>query len=258
MISTAETRREGDTDPTCSVLLAATQRVGSTVLCDLMTTSDCLGYPKEFFLDDARQAFLDGWDLPADTDDATFLQHALRNGTSPNGVFAVKVMADQLDALDRVTQGEGLGAFPEPVVVWLQRRDLLAAAVSQWRAEQTGRWSSAEDGATDGADGDLADVPPNDDTALARIDQLHALKHEHDEVWAARLAACGRPVLRTDYEDWSQDPQALLAMLAAVLGVALDGARPHTNLQPQRDALNDEAARRWWAQGGCDTCPTPR
>lgn len=241
-LRTAETSQDGDTAPDRSVVVCGVQRVGTTLLCDLMTSTDRLGYPKEFFLPQARQAFLGGWDLPTDTDDRTFLQRALRNGTSPNRVFGVKLMADQLPTFHAMTDGRGLDALPRHHLVWLRRRDLLAAAVSQLVAEATGRWSSSR-----------ATHPPMDprEADLDRLDELHGAKHEQEDLWAQALV--GRPVLQAWYEDWTDDPGGLVARLAADVGVDLDGASPRSGLRRQRSEVNAAIEARWRADGG--TCP---
>ncbi|WP_370327839.1 Stf0 family sulfotransferase [Euzebya sp.] len=243
---TAERRVRGTTRPDRSIVLCGSQRVGSTVLCDLLTTTGRLGHPKEYFLDDARSAFVRAWGLPADVDDATFLERAAVDGTSPNGVFAAKVMADQLGTLDRVTAGRGLHALPRPHAVLLTRRDKVAAAVSQWRAEVTGAWSS---------DRPPAEGPDPASADLGRIGVLHDRKHAEEARWRDRLAADGLPWFAATYEEWAPDPLVLVERVAAAVGADLRGTSPTTDLRPQRDEVNEEVAARWAADaGGCAAC----
>ncbi len=245
----AETRVEGDTPPQRSIVVCGTQRVGTTLLCDLMTTSGRLGYPKEFFLPKARQAFLRGWGLPADTVDEVLLHHVLRNGTSPNGVFATKLMADQLGPFDQMTGGAGLSALPSPTLVWLRRRDLLATAVSQWIAEMTGRWSTVSEQPPPPIDPRTAD--------MVRIDTLHRAKHEQEARWVDRLT--GHPVLEAWYEDWTARPTELLAQVAAAAGVDVAGTSPTSGLRRQSGPANAAIAARWQAEfGPCQRCDRPR
>lgn len=251
MIRHVETRRSGSTRPARSLLLCGVQRVGTTMLCDLLTTSDRLGYPKEFFLPQARPAFLRAWNFPDDVANSTFLHRILHDGTTRNGVFAAKIMADQLDEVDRVTDGAGLRAFPDPLAVVLTRDDKVAAAVSQWRAEVTGEWSSRAERAAQPIDPAAADID--------RISELHDRKHEEESAWRRRLSLDEIPWIEAAYERWSPRPLRLIGDIADRLDVDLVGASATTALRPQRDHASALVLDRWeQSTTGCRRCADAR
>src|SRR3954471_20919580 len=120
--------------PEQSYLVAATPRSGSTLLCELLASTGVAGRPAEHF--EALQAtglprqpreYFDGVDAPEVLDLLAPTQPgapvtpeafrrtydaALRDGTTPNGVFASKVMwgylPDLLLGLRTLPQSQGL------------------------------------------------------------------------------------------------------------------------------------------------------
>ena len=69
-------------------------------------------------------------------------------GTTPNGVFAAKLMWDHVERLTALGPLDEL--FDRPRYVWVRRGDVVRQAVSLWRAMQTQSW---RDDSTDGAAG---------------------------------------------------------------------------------------------------------
>lgn len=72
-------------------------------------------------------------------------------GTTPNGVFGVKIMASQMDAMmmrlrlipgmEQASLAEALGkVFSNPKYIYLSRADKIAQAVSYAKAIQSGLW----------------------------------------------------------------------------------------------------------------------
>src|SRR4051795_8940354 len=162
-----------------SYLIAATPRSGSTLLCELLAATGVAGRPAEHFEDlqangRPRQPreYFDGVGDPAVlellaptepgapvTPDASRRRcaSALREGMTPNGVFATKVMwsylPDLLHGLQALPQCAGLrgaaalaAAFPGLRHVQVLRRDKGAQGVSLWTAGQTAQWRDEGDG----------------------------------------------------------------------------------------------------------------
>src|SRR3954453_16229905 len=150
-----------------SYLIAATPRSGSTLLCELLAATGVAGRPAEHFEDlhatgrprQPREYFDRVGDpavlellAPTEpgapvTPDASRrrCESALREGMTPNGVFATKVMwsylPDLLHGLQALPQCAGLqgapalaAAFPGLRHVQVLRRDKVAHAVSLWTA----------------------------------------------------------------------------------------------------------------------------
>jgi trehalose 2-sulfotransferase len=248
----AEHRRAGTTyPPTRSLLLCAAPRTGSTLLCELLTGTDVLGYPKEPFAPASLAACAEAWDTPGpDVDPAAYLRAALRNGTSPDGTFSTKVMWDHVDGLRRWgrrrRRTEVFSLFPRPHALLVTRRDKVAAAVSWVRARSTGTWSRSPGGRNP--------RPPTLD--LDEITAAHRAQHAAEEGWRSLLAAVPTvPTATLAYEDLAADHAAAVATAARLLGreVATPPLRP--TLTVQRDAWTVDAIARWTeATGGCSRC----
>src|SRR3954468_15559667 len=82
--------------PRSSYLVCGTPRTGSTLLCSLLTSTGVAGRPESYFReqDEPEGATRVGVEVAADGsfDYRRFAAGAVRAGTSPNGVFAARVM----------------------------------------------------------------------------------------------------------------------------------------------------------------------
>lgn len=174
------------------IVVAAVQRSGSTMICDDMTRTGVLGRPEEWFL---------SWQSRSGCDWSAELEAVRQRGTTDNGVFAVKLMANQLAGTDRrlaTFLPAARGTHPhllrflnseETTWVWVRRRDTLAQAISHYLAKQSGvyhiRKSNA--GFLPGAAvfeptfrEKTAGEPPYDFAAILR--EWHILA-QHEMVW---------------------------------------------------------------------------
>jgi trehalose 2-sulfotransferase len=176
------------TDVRRSYLVCATQRSGSTLLCELLKDTGVAGRPHEFFeamrdtgVPPHPRDFLHGLEIPEArrirddprppvapaysslaglTDYREHIERTLALGTTSNGVFGAKLMFNQLDELHalagRLPEFSGLEIdellghlLGAPRYIWISRRDVVRQAVSMWKALQTRRWR-AGDGDGDG------------------------------------------------------------------------------------------------------------
>src|SRR4051794_16330016 len=155
------------TYPEQSYLVAATPRSGSTLMCELLAGTGVAGRPAEYFeplhatgLPRQPRQYFEGLEAPEVLDllaptvpGATVTPEAfrerydaaLREGTTPNGVFAAKVMwgylPDLLLGLHSLPGHEHhrgadalAAAFPGLRHVQVLRRDKVGQAVSLWTA----------------------------------------------------------------------------------------------------------------------------
>lgn len=252
-MSAAERRTAGSTwPPTRTIVLCATPRTGSTLACDVLAGTERLGYPKEPFAAVAVRACAQAWAVPdLDADPDTYLRAALTNGTTPNGICAVKVMWEDVPRLARATdrhEADVLDCFVDPVALLVTRRDVLAAAISQHRAEQTGEWSSDDASART-----RPDAPD-----LDRVSSLHDAQHDGVERWRALVAGAAVPSAEVVYEDVAGEPGRIAAVAARLVGVRLDAApEVRTRLRVQRDDWNERVRHGWIEHtGGCTRgCP---
>ena len=123
------------------IILCATQRCGSTMIVEDMRNTGVLGRPEEWFI--PWQKDLSG------EDPAASLAAIRQRASSENGICAIKVMADQLHAVENnlkhvIKPPPGPmffrfhKVFEKAVWVWLRRDDIVAQAVSRLMARQTG------------------------------------------------------------------------------------------------------------------------
>lgn len=131
------------------IVLCATQRCGSTMIIEDMRNTGVLGRPEEWFIPWTPERTDVNW-----TDE---LERVRQHGTGANGVFAVKLMANQLTGIEgclRQVLDPPPGRpffrlhklFETATWVWLKRRDTVAQAVSRVMSQQTGI-NHATDGA---------------------------------------------------------------------------------------------------------------
>ncbi len=262
--------------PTLSYLVCATPRSGSTLLCETLLSTGVAGRPREYFeaLKETglprrpREYF---WGLrspevirllPHDANiDASaersptweredYRRHfawALREGTTPNGVFGAKMMwgyfEDFLELARGIPRLGGMGdgsllntAFPGLHYVFISRNDKVRQAVSLWRALQTWEWRK-EAGA------------PQEETIPATrcvysfdaIDHLLDQLRRHEDAWRGFFFRIGRRPLSIVYEDVVGDLPGSVARVLAELGVEppSDWAPPKRSPSRQADELSE-------------------
>lgn len=254
-----------------SYLVCATQRSGSTLLCELLKGTGVAGCPEEYFEamrdtgipphpGDYLDQLPDGSIPPGIRDDPTppaapeysdlrglssyreHLERSFTAGTTPNGVFGAKLMFNQLPELQALAgqlpeyagldRGELLDAlFQRPAYVWVTRRDAVRQAVSLWRALQSRRWRAGD---------------PGDDRdpvySFMAIDHLVGRFEAEERGWGEFFAGQDISPLRLSYEDdLERDPRAAVSAVLKHVGVsAPDCWRPAEPTARQADARSDE------------------
>ena len=233
-----------------SYLVCGTPRTGSTLLCSLLASTGVAGRPESYFREPDEQTWARRLGVPVDSDgsfDYLAFARAVRDaGSTPNGVFAARVMwgtmprivagldptaARDLDALT--------AAFGPLRFVHLRRYDVVGQAVSWARAEQTGCWQH----------GDRATASPRAD--LDQIDDLVRTIAEHDAGWRGWFDRQGVEPWRVRYEDVVADPDRAARELLGQLGVEPPaGWRPDPPHRRQADEVNADWDRRYRARRG--------
>lgn len=266
---------------TCSYLICATPRSGSTLLCEALSNTGLAGYPKEYFealratglprrpreyftaLDDPEVIELgedssrsdDGavqLPLQATLDYAEYLGHVLKEGTTPNGVFGAKVMWGYFG--DFISNLRDIPAYKEPPVpellstifpnlhyIWVTRLDKVRQAISLWRAIQTSTWRKDE----------LSSQPAHQQRDLrfhfGAIDHLVQQIEEHERAWQHFFDDAAIQPYRVIYEDLAANYEATTLQILRYLGIPLAehpmfGELP---LKRQADALSEEWVERY-------------
>ena len=125
-----------------NVVICATQRSGSTMVCDDFISTGILGNPKEYF--DSIVADYRAKKILPSSDDLNIIKNA---STSVNSVSAVKVMANQFSGIGNIYKDlglvEGKGAlgfyefYKDSIWIKLVRRDSVGQAISRYVAKET-------------------------------------------------------------------------------------------------------------------------
>ena len=139
-----------------SYVLCGTPRTGSTLLCSLLSSTGVLGRPESYFREPDEAIWAERFGLPSAggraLDFRGFVASARAAGSTPNGVFAARIM---WGSLDRLLSGHGHpsassdlavleSAFGPLVFVHLRRDGMLEQAVSWCRAEHSGYWQHGD------------------------------------------------------------------------------------------------------------------
>ncbi|WCL55125.1 Stf0 family sulfotransferase [Gimibacter soli] len=237
--------------PAKKIILCATQRCGSTMICEDMRNAGVLGQPEEYFLP---------WNpAKSDANWPQSLGGIIKRATSENGVFAVKLMANQIGKVDACLAGlEGAPvhtdgkAFPhvqamfgDAVWVWLRRDDLVRQAISREMATQTGVNHATAKADDKHFAGNLMKGYKADYNQQARFNE-HALAAkitaivEENLLWQRFFHDWGIEPLTLHYEENCKDFPGYLQRLAAFAGIELAGEFAERKMVRLSNARNDE------------------
>jgi LPS sulfotransferase NodH len=257
--------------PARSYLVCATQRSGSTLMCNLLQDTGVAGVPLEFFEARAKTGrpphpgdYLEGLprtgigirddEHPAQAPEYSSLQglrsyrehleRSFARGITANGVFGAKLMFNQLPELHTLAtelpEYAGLeldellrALFHDPLYVWVRREDTVRQAVSMWKAIQTRSWSKDE-----------AAHRPDPQYSFAALDHLVERFDAEDVGWYRYFAAHRiEPVLVTYERDLEERPRdTVLRVLDGIGVVAPENWHPP---QPTASRQADELSEEW-------------
>ena len=285
------------TRPTRSYLVCATQRSGSTLVCQALKATGVAGRPEEYFeaLQHTGRArrpeeYFNG------VEDSSILSHlgvrgggedprprspqwsrtaydryldwAMEQGTTPNGVFGAKLMWNYLEdfvsLVRNVPEYRDLpladllpAVFPELTFVRVIRANKVRQAVSLWKAVQTASWrQNAEQAAPNDPIPEDTDTPPyksyleQNRPALrfhfGAISHLLGMILANEARWDAFFEHTRiRPVLVL-YENFAADYENSTLSVLRQLGLELPAeAKLEPRMKSQSDGINDDWARRY-------------
>ena len=222
-----------------SYLLCGTPRTGSTLLCSLLSSTGVLGRPESYFREPDEATWAGRFGLPTQgsrvRDYGAFVRAVRAAATTDNGVFAARIMWGSLERIliglrkpavrpDVVALEQAFGTL---VFVHLQRRDVVAQAVSWCRAEQTGFWQQ----------GDVAMRQPEPD--LDRMKELVRTIRHHDAAWRSWFELNAIEPHTITYEQIVDEPRQTVEGIAAHLEVGVPPRwRPTSPHRRQADEVN--------------------
>ena len=220
-----------------SFFICAMPRTGSTMLADVMAGAGVVGRAQEDF----NHTVLPSW---ARVRVGDYLVDCARRAER-TGVLGTKLFWYQceglLHLLRRLHGSRGLSdrelvecIYPHPRFIWIRREDVVAQAVSWWKARTTGVWLDR-------------DAPQGEGVFdFEAIDQRVRMVEEQAVAWRAWFAANAIEPLPLVYEELAADPRGVARQALDFLGVDVPAdlvVEPRT--RRQADALNEEWIRRY-------------
>lgn len=236
----------GGGPPTRRYLIVTTPRAGSTWLAMTLGATGYAGVPGEYLHPAVMKAYADGRGKPS-FDLGGFLAELAPRRTTPNGAFGLKLLAGQtLFSLPEKARAafaaELLGCFDR--VIYLQRRDKVAQALSFYVAQQTNHFTmttAADRDRLHRAQRGLSFAPEDLVRALQRI--------VREDVQAQELRdRADVPTLDLTYEALQADPATQFGRVFDFLGIASDPSTIDAPTYKMRDAeleAQTEAFRQW-------------
>ncbi|MEM6320649.1 MAG: Stf0 family sulfotransferase [Bacteroidota bacterium] len=237
--------------PTKFYALWFSQRNGSTLLCKALEMTNVLGKPAELFTIGPAEKLLTKHKA---VDYAQLQAKVYEMGSSPNGVFGIKLNAPQKNndpiinelklfpvaqAASNLTTNFAVWetVFPACKHIFLTRRNKVRQAVSWWKAIMTNEWHREIGG--------LAKV---NDAAISNKYDFNAIKHLLTETTIreskiqAFLEEGKAAALTIVYEDFIRDYTGTIKRIGQYLGEDIDEA--HIAL-PYYAKLADEISDEW-------------
>ena len=215
-------------------MLFGTPRTGNTLLCSLLASTKVAGRPESYFREADQGQWATRFGVTADEHGGfqydEFVAGAVRFGSTPNGVFAARVMWGTLPLIvagldphsrERSDLDVLEGALGPLRFVHLQRRDVVSQAVSWARAEQTSYWQP----------GDEVRAEPR--LNLGQVDYLVSTIGDHNAAWRAWFAAQAVQPLDVEYET-----------LVADMGGTVSSILSWVNLRAPADWVPDSPQER--------------
>lgn len=215
-------------DPELTYMLACLPRTGSTHLALSLWRTGLLGAPMEYLnLPHPSGIF----ERLGGGDPLTYWRELKRRRTSPNGVFGFKMF---LSCYSRVAHlyPSLLPLIRSDKVVYLNRRDKVAQAVSQAKASQSNTWFSA-----------VESEPEPVCYDFEFINQFYQVALRHHEGWDCLFKLSGADPIEVDYEDLAEDTNGTIDFISRRLGVSLESRSELDSLleiERQSDCINEE------------------
>jgi trehalose 2-sulfotransferase len=271
----------GSVTPSRSLIICATPRSGSTLLCEALKSTAVAGVPEEYFealRNTGRprrpQEYFQGVEDPSIAehlgeyargdeaepeplwsreDYAPFFESRVALGTTPNGVFSTKMMwgyfGDFVSLLREIPSFKELelpdllpAAFPNVTFVRVQRANRLRQAASLWKAVQTATWRKGE--------AEIAATPEEKRPKL----RFHYRAIEHlltnilieESLWDAFFELCRVQPTVVNYERFLRNPEPTIeGILEQIEEPVPEGWSFEPGMEQQSDQINDDWVHRY-------------
>ncbi|MEO7221725.1 MAG: Stf0 family sulfotransferase [Devosia sp.] len=232
-----------------ALIICATPRSGTTLLCDLLAETGVTGRPNAFYRRESVPDFArrlgveDGPDF-----ERRYLAAITAEGRGTTNLFSMRVMwpslpeiSEKLSVLfptEATDAARIASAFGTPLYLFVERKDKVAQAISRVKAEQSGLWHRDADGSVR-EQGSEYRTPVYD---AAAIEAFIAETTAHEAEWRGWFARESIVPMELTYEGLSADPTATVATLLRALG--RDPAIA-SRISPRTAKLADAQSRVW-------------
>jgi trehalose 2-sulfotransferase len=227
-----------------SYVICTTPRSGSNLLCEVLQSTGVAGRPDEYFWH--PPLWREHWDRPRLE---AYLRDVRQKGTTPNGIFGVKLMWTYLDdLLPRLAEVADIpdadplsvltATFPNLHYVWLTRRDKVRQGISWYRALKSNVWRS-----TDPNTSQEAEIP----FSYPEIESLVEQAVRSDRSWLTYFQRYAIDPLTFTYEDVAAAPEESVHTILRHLSLPppLSPWPPSWQHQQQADARTDAWVRQY-------------
>ena len=232
-----------------ALIICATPRSGTTLLCDLLAETGVTGTPNSFYRVESVDHFARRLGVTAGPDfERRYLEAIIAEGRGDTELFSMRVMwpsvATMRDALGPLFPNETTdaariaAAFGTPIYLFVERKDKVAQAISRIKAEQSGLWHRAADGSVREQGGEYR-APEYDG---ARIRDSIAETTAHEAEWRDWFAREDIAPLELTYEGLSADPVGTIRNLLTAIGRDASAA---DSIVPRTSKLADATSREW-------------
>lgn len=241
-----------------TVILCATPRSGSTLLCSVLNASGVVGTLESWFRAEDRASYAEEWGLELNQNNAydptKYLSAVKTSGRGANGIVGIRIMWETLheildeyaplypgsDASELLTH-----LFGRFRLIYLRRADTLAQAVSRLKAEQSGHWHTIGDW--------IEQIGPADGPLTYDAQAIAAYKADAEAGhagWLTFFETLDLPYISVDYDDLAEDPVATTRSILAALNLQAPNL---DTLEVHNVRLSDDINRSWIARFIADT-----
>jgi LPS sulfotransferase NodH len=233
-------------------LVCGTPRSGSSLLCEALKNTCLAGYPEEYFWRGDEPSWSQRWGTSSYGE---YLQRAVQQGTTPNGVFGAKVMWGYFDDFaNKLSQLPGLSdlpvvdrlnaVFPNLHYIWIRRQDHVRQAVSHWKAIQTNFW------AWTGPEAPVGGKAP--EYNFQAIDHLVKEIQIHEQAWRTFFDSNQISALHVEYETLIHAYQETAVQVLRFLGVPAPAGLMfgERRLRKLADEINEDWVHRYLGEIG--------
>lgn len=229
--------------------MCGTPRTGTTLLCQYLTSTEIAGRPQSYFRKQDMTAWAEGWRILRSNRTYSFSDYliaARAAASTENGTIGIRVMWGTLEEMTAelgqlyphlVRDDLALleKAFGGLKFIHLYRDNVIAQAISLYRAEQTGYWHTVE--------GQKPKEQPVFD--FEAINLRREMLEQHNLAWKNWFQKVDVKPLAISYETLSADPIGSTKSVLEFLELEL----PHyKQLQAVNQRLADEMTVAWIEQ----------